>query len=464
MPAQSVRQLGELLLDVHGQMEYQSLVRTPAQRALLDHYGRHLDLVARGATTWRRVAELRGELAEAEAAGSDRASQLDLIRYHVAELDALALEPNEFASLHVDRQRLAQSGRLAEGSREVATLLSGSDDASVDAMLARAVAVTRGLTPIDAALIPAAQLLDEALISVREASATVERYTEKLEQDPGRQEWLETRLAAIEAVARKHRIDAAGLGELHTSLRDELESLDGLATTLDGLRVRIAAAETAWQAACTELSRARLAAANALAEAVTERMQGLGMTGGSFGVRIEEVALAQAGENGQDAVEFLVSANPGQPLRSLAKVASGGELSRISLAIQVAALEGIHTACLVFDEVDAGVGGGVAEMVGRLLRTLGSRAQVLCVTHLPQVASQAHHHMRVAKSTVGDHTRTTIASLDRDERVEEIARMLGGVETTDKARDHAREMLAEAVAVESGRDRRRRRRGGSARS
>jgi DNA repair protein RecN (Recombination protein N) len=302
--------------------------------------------------------------------------------------------------------------------------------------------VAARLTDLDARFAPIASLVEESLIALREGVDAVERYQADLDADPNRQEWIEQRLAAIESIARKHRVEPAALPELQTSFGRELEQLETLEASLEKFERNLGEARTAFEQACAALSRARKSAGAALSQRITGLLQTLGMPGGVFRIDVQPVALEDAGPHGADDVEFLVSANPGQPPRSLAKIASGGELSRISLAIQVAAVQNGAAACLVFDEVDAGVGGGVAEIVGRQLRALGDRAQVLCVTHLPQVASQAHAHVRVAKLTDGKTTRTSLHTLTADERVEEIARMLGGVDITDKAREHAAEMLA----------------------
>jgi len=275
----------------------------------------------------------------------------------------------------------------------------------------------------------------------------VERYESELDADPGRQEWVEQRLAAIETIARKHRIEPSELLTTQAELGSEFERLEALEASLESIEARLAQADKVFRAACAKLTTARRAAAKELNERVSVLMQTLGMPGGRFQAEIALLAPESAGPHGTDEIEFLVSANPGQPPRPLAKVASGGELSRISLAIQVAAAQTDALPCLVFDEVDAGVGGGVAEIVGRQLRTLGDRTQVLCVTHLPQVASQAHAHVRVAKLTDGKTTRTSLHPLSDAERVEEIARMLGGVDITEKAREHAAEMLRPAAAT-----------------
>jgi DNA repair protein RecN (Recombination protein N) len=441
MPVQSLRQLGEMLVDVHGQMEYQSLMRRPAQRALLDRNGGHEDVLAQVAARFKEMSTLREERERMAAAASDREARLELLNYHLGELNALALKPNEFEELASERQRLSQRGRLASGAREIIGLLREAENTNAEHAVARALSVARQLQDFDNQLAPIAQLINESLIALREGVEAVERYETELDADPNRQEWVEQRLADIEGLARKHRVDPSELLKTQDELARELASLTGIEASLQTIDARLAEATKSFGAACAKLSASRRKAAKELSERVSALMQTLGMPGGKFLVDVQPLDEGAANQHGADELEFLVSANPGQPPRPLAKVASGGELSRISLAIQVAAAQSDAQPCLVFDEVDAGVGGGVAEIVGRQLRALGERAQVLCVTHLPQVASQAHAHVRVTKLTDGKSTRTSLHTLTSDERIEEIARMLGGVDITDKAREHAAEML-----------------------
>jgi DNA repair protein RecN (Recombination protein N) len=445
MPIQALRRLGEALVDVHGQMEYQSLTRRVAQRELLDHNGGHGSLVDAVQTLWRALASLRDERDRAAASAQDREARLELLKYHLGELQALDLKEGEFEALLAERVRLSQRGKLAENSRQIVQLLREAEDASAEQAVSRALTIARTMTDLDARFSPIARLLDESLIALREGVEEVERYESALDADPNRQEWVEQRLAGMETIARKHRIEPADLLRQRAELAAEFAGLESLEASLESIETRLAEAEKAFRAACATLTTARRKAASELNERVTTLMQSLGMPGGRFQAEVQSLAAADAGQHGADDIEFLVSANPGQPPRPLAKVASGGELSRISLAIQVAAAQADMLAdtlpCLVFDEVDAGVGGGVAEIVGRQLRTLGDRTQVLCVTHLPQVASQAHAHVRVAKLTDGKTTRTSLHTLAAAERIEEIARMLGGVDVTAKAREHAAEML-----------------------
>jgi DNA repair protein RecN (Recombination protein N) len=440
VPLQSLRAFGELLVDVHGQLEFQSLSRRAYQRALVDGSGGLDGLVARvrdAHRAWRRIETERAEL---EQRSRDRDHRLELLRHYVRELDALDPEDGEAARLVEERRRLAGLGRLAEGISQLEALLAG-DDGGAAAALARAESILRQMTTLDAALAGTARMLDEASIAAREALSSIRRYAGSLEADPGRQEWLEARLASLESAARKHRVETSGLPALRASLSAELEALENAAVSEAELARRLAAARDTYAREAGHLTEARRRCAAALDAQVTGYMQGLGMSSGVFATRVEPHEPLQYSDQGNDDVEFLVSANPGQPPRPLAKIASGGELSRISLALQVAALEATHLPCLVFDEVDAGIGGAVAEMVGRQLKALAASGQVLCVTHLAQVASQADHQVRVSKVMSGGTTRTRIEPLDGAARVEEIARMLGGASITDRTREHAREML-----------------------
>ncbi|MGB5102429.1 MAG: DNA repair protein RecN [Steroidobacteraceae bacterium] len=443
MPVQSLRELGELLVDVHGQLEFQSLSRRGYQRALLDDAGGlapQADAVRTAHRAWRALALERQAF---EQRARDRDSRLDLLGHYVAELEALDARPGESQELLEERRRIASLGKLVEGTAQVEGLLAG-DDGGVSSALARAESVIRQLVGLDPALASTAQLLDEAAIACREAVSNLNRYSQSLEADPARQDWVESRLASLEDVARKHRVEVAALPDLRLRLSNELATLEAAATGLADLDRRLAAAAGQYVAAAGQLSAARRAAAAALDRKVSALMQDLGMPGGVFATRIDSAEPPQFAEQGNDDIEFLVSANPGQPLRPLAKTASGGELSRISLALQVATLNAAHLPCLVFDEVDAGVGGAVAEMVGRQLRELAASGQVLCVTHLPQVASQAGRQLRVSKHSARGVTRTRLEALDEESRVEELARMLGGAQITNRTRDHAREMLESA--------------------
>jgi len=444
MPVQSLRGLGELLVDVHGQLEFQSLSRRSYQRDLLDGSGGLQSDVAAMREAYRDWKALDLERAAYEARGRDRERRLELLEHYVMELEALDPKVDEPHRLAEERRRMAALGRLAEGTAQVEDLLSG-EAGDVTAALGRAQSVLRQLSALDPALSGPERLIEDAAIACREAVAELRRYGESLEADPARQEQIESRLAAIEDAARKHRVDAVDLPEVRKRLEDELRELRAGAVNLADLERRLSAAREVRDRAAVRLAAARRKASAALDERVTVLMQGLGMPGGVFVTRLEARPATECSEHGTDDIEFLVSANPGHPPRPLAKVASGGELSRISLALQVATLDATHLPCLIFDEVDAGVGGAVAEMVGRLLKALAVSRQVLCVTHLAQVAAQADRQLRVSKPTTGQAIGTAVHSLEGTERIEEVARMLGGAEITARTREHAREMLETAA-------------------
>ena len=441
VPLQTLRELGEQLVDIHGQQEFLSLTRPAAQLTLVDSHGKQESLVQQTRDAHERWRALRDEHAKLEAAGRDRDARLELLRYQVRELGALALKPAELPELFAEQRRHANSGRLVDGARQALDLVYENDSFSAHQAVGRALTALRGITALDPRLADTEKLLEEARIGLRESADSLRRYLDAMEVDPERQDWVERRVATIEELARKHRLPAEELPVHLERLTTELARLESHESTLESIRRRLSTARSDYALSAGKLSAARTSAAGALTRDVSRLMQTLGMTGGRFQAAITSDAAGEPGPAGVDAAEFLVSANPGQPLKPLVRVASGGELSRISLAIQVAALGKAITPCVVFDEVDAGVGGAVAEIVGRQLGALGERAQVLCVTHLPQVASQADHHVRVAKLTDGRSTRTVLNELRGAERVEELARMLGGVEVTQKARDHARDML-----------------------
>lgn len=444
VPLSQLKAIGELLLDIHGQHFHQSLGRREIQRDLLDHFGGLLDLRAETAThfiEWKSLSECLEELINAE---SDRASRLDLLTFQLQELDSLALEAGEIANLSSERQKLQNSGRLAEGASAALDGLFDNDGANANSLVADAVRAIEPLAKIDPTLEPVLEMLNSASIQVAEAADSLRRYGEALDMDPARRDWVEERLDAIQTISRKHRVTADKLSDLSNKLRSEHDELTHAEERGRELEEQAAAARGEFLELAKRLSTARHKAAAGFEAAVTDAMHGLGMPGGVFQVAVAALDDDAAKPWGIDSIEFLISANPGQAPQSLAKIASGGELSRMSLSIQVIASDGSAIPTMVFDEVDSGVGGGVAEMVGRRLQELGANRQVLCVTHLPQVASLADEHFRISKVTDGKSTRTRVHGLRKDERIEELARMLGGVEITQKTLDHAAEMLAGA--------------------
>ncbi len=437
---QLLREAGNILIDIHGQHEFQSLTRAAAQRELLDGYAALTTLTGQVGIAHRVWLELLNRTLDLETRARDRDAKLELLRYQAQELQALKVLPGELEALHEEHSRLANRGRLATGAQTALGELYENEGGSAHASVSRALAALRTLAALDPKLVAVLPMLEEASIQVREAARELEHYRESLDLDASRQEEVERRLAAIEELARKHRVPPAELPERAAQLDAELSALERADQDLSVLRKELASALNHYRAQALELSGKRMVAARALARDISARMQTLGMTGGRFEADVTQNGNAEPTQHGIDQIEFRVTANPGSPPRALAKVASGGELARLSLAVQVSCAQE-EARCMVFDEVDAGIGGAIAEIVGRELRALGSRGQVLCVTHLPQVASQAHHHLRVTKLTDGRTTRTTLTELSLDDRVEELARMLGGVEVSAKAREHAREML-----------------------
>ncbi len=444
VPLSQLKNLGEHLLDIHGQHFHQSLGRRPVQRDLLDHFGGLLEQRADTATSfseWISVADRLKTLLDADA---DRASRLDLLTFQLQEMDSLAVVDSEPGELHLERQKLQNSGRLADGVSTTLDALMDGDLSNANSLIAEATRALESLTEFDASLAPLVEMLNSASIQVSEAAESLRRYGDSIDMDPRRRDWVEERLDALQAVARKHRISLDELPALQTRLRNEHDELTNSAERGRELELQVASLKKAFLANAEALSKARAKAAKAFSSAVTDAMSGLGMPGGTFAVALSRRDLESARPWGIDDVEFLISANPGQKPQPLSKIASGGELSRMSLSIQVIASDGSTIPTMVFDEVDSGVGGGVAEMVGRRLQEIGGNRQVLCVTHLPQVASLADHHLRISKVTDGKSTRTGLQVLGKSERIEELARMLGGVEITRKTLDHAEEMLAGA--------------------
>jgi len=445
VPVQLLRELGNILIDIHGQHEFQSLTRSAAQRELLDDFGRHESVVDQVGIAHRVWLGLLNRMLELEGKARDRDARLDLLRYQVRELEALQLTEGEVPKLVEERARLANRGRLGEAAQTAVMQLYEGEEGSAHAAVSRAMQALRTLSALDTKLASVLPLVDEAAIQIREAAIQLRHYLDALDVDTARQDQVERRLAAIEELARKHRVEPDELLQRTAQLKQELIEVERADADLSQLRKEQATALESYRTLAQQLTARRATAGRALAKDITARMQTLGMAGGRFQVEITPSTSTEPAPHGVDQIEFRVTANPGQPLRPLAKVASGGELSRLSLAVQVSCAAR-ETRCMVFDEVDSGIGGAVAEIVGRELHSLAANSQVLCVTHLAQVAAQGHNHLRVAKLTDGKTTRTTLTPLSADDRVEEIARMLGGVEITAKAREHAKEMLKNAAS------------------
>lgn len=437
-----LREAGDWLADIHGQHAHHALLKTDTQRALLDAQANGVALAAEVAglyREWQRIAQLR-RAAEQDSASVVR--QRELLEWQINELTELAFDADEWAEINAEQGRLAHASGLIGGAEEALASLDEGDGAVV-AVLDRVSSRIDALVQLDPALGEARELLASAAIQADEALHALRRYRDRLELDPQRLAEIDRRIGDVTDVARKHRVAPEELGELRQSWLRELEEL-GARSDPARLAQQEALARQQYEQTARKLSALRRPAAEALSRRVSEAMQTLAMSGGRFEVALEPVEGGAA--HGLEDIAFLVAANPNQPLRPLARVASGGELSRIGLAIQVMTSRDATTPTLIFDEVDVGIGGGVAEIVGKMLHQLGEERQVMCVTHLPQVAACADWQWSIAKVQRGGDVVSVVRNLDAEGRVDEIARMLGGVSITDTTRRHASEMLGMATA------------------
>lgn len=436
-------ELGALLVEIHGQHEHQALLDRRHQLALLDAFARHpaeLESLRLSARDWQRAGEA---IAAIERLGETRVRR-DLLNHQIEELASEALAPESIEAVVLEHRRQSHATSLIEGCARVAGSLDGDDAVGLPGTLRRLRQELARLSEHEPRLSEVDALLDGAQIQIDEAATTLERIRDGFELDPVRLAELDQRLARLQDLARKHRVAPEALQELQQHLQRELDDLGENDARLARLREQREAAAAQWRKTAADVSRARAQASEQLSGSISALMDELGMAGGCFVAELERMAGDDPHPDGAERVEFLVSANPGQPPRALRKVASGGELSRISLAIEVAALGLDQVPTMVFDEVDSGIGGAVAEVVGQKLRALGRERQVLCVTHLPQVAAQGHRHLRVSKAASGDGTRSQVEALDHAARIDELARMLGGVGITEATLAHARQMLDHA--------------------
>ena len=442
--AAQLRELGDMLVDIHGQHAHQSLLKSEAQRALLDgqatarEAGVEQDArqVAALHKRWRALVRQREEF---ETNAANVLYERERLEWQVGELEKLAAKPGEWTDITNEHSRLSHAASLLEGAQEALSLISESEDHPIVSQLSALNQKLGKLVSVDAELQPIVDLIESSRIQLQESVYALNNYLDRVELDPERLHQLDARMEAMHSTARKFRVTPEELPEEHAKLSEKLQHLAD-ASDIEGLLRQEAKIEAEYRSVAERLSDTRRAAALELGHAVTRAMQELSMTGGSFEIALHPCAPAA---HGLEQVEFLVAGHAGTAPRSLAKVASGGELARIALAISVITSHATTTPTLIFDEVDSGIGGAVAEVVGRLLKRLGQGRQVLCVTHLPQVASQANQHFQVAKSTLDNgKTASRIDMLDAKARVEEVARMLGGLEITATTRKHARELLA----------------------
>lgn len=440
VPLGELKALGERLIDVHSQHAHQSLLRTDTHLRLLDEYAGHDALLQEVRDAWIRWQGKARKYRQLRDQADENSARQQLLEYQYEELSALALSEGEVEALEQEFRRYNQTETLVTEAYAARQLLD-SEEGDADALgpLKQALHRLQGLKDSNDALSNALQLLDSALIQTQEAVGDLDQYLTSFDVDEERVRHVEDRLDRVHTLARKHQIRSEALPEHTANLAAELEQLTADVEGLDHLEAEVAELEQAYHSSAAALSGQRRSAAERFGVEVMDKLDQLSMPGARFEAQCQP--LESPSPTGLDRVEFRVSMNQGQPLRALAKVASGGELSRISLAIQVICAEHSTIPTLVFDEVDVGISGATAEIVGLMLRAVGERGQVICVTHLPQVAALGHHHCVVAKHQADNRTRTDIRPITEERRIDEIARMLGGIDITAQTRAHAEEML-----------------------
>lgn len=436
-----LKALGEHLIDIHSQHEHQSLLKPETHRRLLDEFATTSQLaseVAQLANQWRSC---KNKLEQLTNSNEQQRAQHQLLSYQLEELEQLSLGDNELDELENEHRTLTNAVGLLQNCQQVIELCSENDSGNVLSTLNNCLHRLSSMQGAPQALTEATNLIASAQIQIEEAVGELNHFCDHFDADPERQQWIEARLDAIYSLARKHRVQPHELNQLQQDLFVQLEALNADDSQQEQLNIQVNEFAKNYQTQAEKLSKKRSQATKKLSEAVQQQMQKLGMPGGRFAIELSHTNTTHLDPNGLENIEFQVSANPGQPLRALVKVASGGELSRISLAIQVITAQTSRIPSLVFDEVDVGIGGPTAEIVGQLLRQLGERGQVLTVTHLPQVAAQGHQHLFVHKKRAKNSTSTAVSRLTDEQRIEEVARMLGGIELTEESLAHAKQLL-----------------------
>ena len=443
-PLKQLQAIGNLLVEIHGQHAHQRLLKTAFQLDSLDRFANHADLLEqthRSFENWQQNLSAYEQLRRDE---QDRASRLELLKFQLEELTQLNLQPGETAQLEADFKTLSNADKLIQGCYELSNTLY-EDDQAVHGVLSGLQNQLLQLVQLNSELDSNNELLESALINIQECSDALRHFADALETDGQTLNDIELRLQTIYELSRKYRLEPEELAEKTGLVESEINNLENADAQLQELQTKVDQCRETYLTHADKLHQSRKVSANKLEKNAVELLKSLAMPEIQFEIAIEKQPEDKASRLGLDRVEFLVTTNPGQPPAPLKKVASGGELSRISLAIQVATMSSMDVPTLIFDEVDVGIGGGTAEIVGRLLRKLGSNQQVLCVTHLPQVASQAHNHLKVEKYQAKNNTNTSILPLSSQQRIKEVARMLGGIEVTEQTLAHAREMIEKAA-------------------
>lgn len=437
-----LKQLGEMLVDIHSQHEHQSLMKTATHQRLLDDYCETRDLaaeVAEKAQTWQA---LNNKLQEIREAAEEHNARFELQQYQLKELDELALGEGEYPELEAEHQQLTHAETIVSTLQGALDLCRDSDEQNIQSALGQVLSLLDDLPYRSTAVESAYEMLNTAMIQVEEAGAELNRAADSMEINPERLQEVDERLSAVHQLARKHHVKADELAAFHQDLKQQLSGASSADEQLAKLEKELAVLKQAYQSVAEKLSKERDKGAKTLSKAVNEQLARLDMKSASFSVALHKAASDKPSSKGNESIEFLVSTNPGQPPKPLIKIASGGELSRISLAIQVVTAQTSAIPSLIFDEVDVGIGGQVALSVGELLRKLGEKGQVLCVTHQAQVASQGNHHLYVSKSAGKSAISTKVEELSGEAKVTEIARMLGGDANNESSMAHARQMMA----------------------
>ena len=438
--ASQLKEIGQYLIHINGQHASQLLLKNDYQLQLVDTFAHHKDLLAQMREDYRAWKNLQTQVKTFQQKVSENEAKKQLLQYQVEELDEFALRPNEYLELEEDHRRLSNSEQLTQLSQSALQLLSENETVSIDSMLYRATQYIDELSELDPRYVSVQTMLNDALIQVQEATSEVQHLASHIEQDPMLLQEIEQRLGQALQLARKHNVKPEELVEWHQKLKAELTVLLDFSESEECLILEEKAAFKKMQHTAKQLHQSRCQAAEKLAQQVTHSIKGLAMENAEFFIEVNS-DLTKVASNGADNIVFTLRSNLGQQAQPLAKVASGGELSRISLAIQVLTSDQSAIPTLIFDEVDVGISGKTASVVGKLLRQLGDKCQVLCVTHLPQVACHGHHQFNVEKFTVDDKTETKMTALSQEERVPALARLLGGSEITDLALANAQEML-----------------------
>ncbi|MFA5921470.1 MAG: DNA repair protein RecN [Methylococcaceae bacterium] len=443
---QFLQELSEKLVEIHGQHAHLTLLDSDEQRRLLDVYAKNQNLLDQVNSCYKQWLLAHKELASLIKASMDQTEREELLRYQIEELQQLDLASFSYSSVSEEHSKLANLGQILSTGQAQVDLLYENDQLSVNQMLSHSVSELTHIARFAPEITEICNLLSEAQIQTEEAAIQLRRFLESQEADPQRMELLENQIGVIQSLSRKHHVTPDELPELVGQLEAELDGLTHSGERIETLKTDTSQLLTQYHQLAAQLSEQRRKTGQKLQKQISTMIKELGMPQGEFLVDITALDTDAPKLNGKDKIEFLVSANPGLPPKPLAKVASGGELSRISLAIQVTTANDKTTPTLIFDEVDSGIGGGVAEIVGQKLRSLSHNRQVMCVTHLPQVAAQAHHHLYVEKNNKTDITSSSVKLLNDEERVEEIARMLGGVTITANTLAHAKEMLFQSTS------------------